>query len=527
MTPEEQLSSLRAVPDIVRLHGTNRPNHPALVQGDTTITWSGLYERAGRVANYLASCGVGSQDRIALLDKNSLEHFEIFFGAGLLNAVTVSVNWRLAAPEVEYIVNDAEAKVLIVGREFLPVLKAIDGSLPTVTHILVIEGADGYTDYRTAVDVFDSSDPAVPAGSDDVAFQLYSSGTTGRPKGVMLSNANFLAGIPLSRDGYQLDADSVNMVAMPLFHIGGGGWAMCGMLHGCTSVIVREVDPTQLIKVIERHRITHAFLVPAVLQFMLQVPGVEQADYSSLRIFLYGASPISEDVLKRSIRMFGCTFLQAYGSTETTGTIVLLPGLDHDPDGPNKHRLRSCGLPIPGVQVRVVDTATGTDTPVREVGEIWIKGPQVMQGYWHMPDETAKSIVDGGWFRSGDAGYFDEDGYLYIHDRVKDMIVSGGENVYPAEVENALMGHPDIADVAVIAVPHDRWGETPKAMVVRAAGSTISEQDVIDYARERLARYKCPTSVDCLDALPRNPSGKILKKDLRAPFWAGRDRMVN
>jgi acyl-CoA synthetase (AMP-forming)/AMP-acid ligase II len=179
------------------------------------------------------------------------------------------------------------------------------------------------------------------------------------------------------------------------------------------------------------------------------------------------------------------------------------------------------------VQIRIVETSTGTDTAVREVGEIWVKGPQVMQGYWHMPHETAASIVEGGWFRTGDAGYFDEDGYVYIHDRVKDMIVSGGENVYPAEVENALMGHPDIADVAVIAGPHDRWGETPKAMVVRAAGASLTEQDVIDYARERLARYKCPTSVDFIDALPRNPSGKILKKDLRAPFWAGRDRMVN
>ena len=527
MTNSSPLLSLRAVPDIVRLHGRDRRDHPALVQGDTTLTWGALYERACRVANYLGSCGVSSGDRIALLDKNSLEHFEIFFGAGLLNAVTVSVNWRLAAPEVEYIVNDAGAKVLIVGQEFLPVLRSIADRLPMVTKVIVIGGADGFIDFRSAVDTQPATDPMVPAGLDDIAFQLYSSGTTGRPKGVMLSNANFLAGVPLSRDGYRLDADSVNMVAMPLFHIGGGGWAMCGMLHGCTSVVVREVDPAQLIKVIERHRVTHAFLVPAVLQFMLQVPGAADADYSSLEIFLYGASPISEDVLKRSIQMFGCTFLQAYGSTETTGSVVLLPGADHDPDGPNRHRLRSCGLPIPGVSVRVVDTATGEDTPIREVGEIWVKGPQVMQGYWNMPEETAKSIVDGGWFRTGDAGYFDADGYLYIHDRVKDMIVSGGENVYPAEVENALMSHPGIADVAVIAVPSDRWGETPKAMVVRASGSNPTEQEIIDFARERLARYKCPTSVDFVEALPRNPSGKILKKDLRAPFWAGRDRMVN
>jgi long-chain acyl-CoA synthetase len=244
-------------------------------------------------------------------------------------------------------------------------------------------------------------------------------------------------------------------------------------------------------------------------------------------VLVYGASPISEDVLARSVTTFGCKFWQAYGLTETTGAVVNLAPADHDPNGPNRHRLRSCGLPGPGVEIRIVDTDALADCPQGEVGEIWIRSPQVMKGYWNMPDETAKSIDPDGWFRSGDAGYLDEDGYLYIHDRVKDMIVSGGENVYPAEVENVLMGHPAIADVAVIGVPHEKWGETAKAVVVRAAGADVSEQDVIDYARERLARFKCPTSVDWVDALPRNPSGKILKKDLRGPYWEGRSRNVN
>jgi acyl-CoA synthetase (AMP-forming)/AMP-acid ligase II len=260
---------------------------------------------------------------------------------------------------------------------------------------------------------------------------------------------------------------------------------------------------------------------------MLMVPGAEQADYSSLRVFVYGASPISEDVLARSVRMFGCKFWQAYGLTETTGAVVNLPPHDHDVDGPNKHRLRSCGLPGPGVEIRIVDPDTGSDQPAGEVGEILIRGQQVMKGYWKMPDETAKSIDADGWFRSGDAGYLDEDGYLYIHDRVKDMIVSGGENVYPAEVENVLMAHPGVADVAVIGVPHEKWGETPKAIVVRQPGVEVAEQEIIDYARERLAKFKCPTSVDWAEMLPRNPSGKILKKDLRAPYWEGRTRNVN
>ena len=224
----------------------------------------------------------------------------------------------------------------------------------------------------------------------------------------------------------------------------------------------------------------------------------------------------------------GCAFWQVYGLTETTGGIVNLPPADHDPTGPNRHRLRSCGRPGPGVEVRIVDPDTGADAATGAVGEIWVRGPQVMQGYWNNPAATADVIDADGWFRTGDAGYLDADGYLYIHDRVKDMIVTGGENVYPAEVENVLMGHPAIGDVAVIGVPDERWGETVKAIVVLDAGRPSSSvDDVIAFARERLARFKCPTSVDVVDALPRNPSGKILKKDLRAPYWEGRERQVN
>jgi long-chain acyl-CoA synthetase len=384
----------------------------------------------------------------------------------------------------------------------------------------------GALDYETWLSDFPTTDPGTPSTDDDVAFQLYSSGTTGRPKGVMLSNRNFFSLLPVTKDMWEFTPDTVNLVAMPLFHIGGGGWATAAMYQGCTSVIVRDLDPAALVKLIGEQGITNAFLVPAVLQFMLMIPGVDEADFSTLRVIVYGASPISEEVLARSVTVFGCKFWQAYGLTETTGAVVNLPPEDHDVNGPNKHRLRSCGVAGPGVELRIVDPDTMQDLPPNEVGEIWIRSGQVMVGYWHMPEETAKSITEDGWFRSGDAGYLDEDGYLFIHDRVKDMIVSGGENVYPAEVENVLMGHPAIADVAVIGVPHEKWGETAKAVVVRTPGAEVSEQEIIDYARERLARFKCPTSVDWVDALPRNPSGKILKKDLREPYWAGRDRRV-
>jgi long-chain acyl-CoA synthetase len=518
---------IETVSDIIRVHGADRADKTALVLGERTVTWEQLYRKACRVANLLAAAGVGNQDRVAFLDKNGIEHFEVFYGAALLNAVCVDVNWRLAAPEIEYIVNDSQAKVFVVGPDFVPVLDAIRANLTSATTVLVIGGTDDSVDYEAAVAAHPDTDPGVASASGDVAFQLYSSGTTGRPKGVMLSNANFFGLLPMAKEIWELSSDSVNLVAMPLFHIGGGGWATAGMYEGCTSVILRELDPVALIKMFGDLKITHAFLVPAVLQFMLMVPGAEEADYSSLEVFVYGASPISEDVLARSVRMFQCKFWQAYGLTETTGAVVNLPPADHDPDGPNRHRLRSCGVAGPGVELRIVDTDTLRECEVGEVGEIWIRSPQVMKGYWNMPDETDKSITADGWFRSGDAGYLDADGYLYIHDRVKDMIVSGGENVYPAEVENVLMGHPAIADVAVIGVPHDKWGETAKAIVVRKPDVEVTEQEIIDFARERLARFKCPTTVDWADMLPRNPSGKILKKDLRAPYWEGRSRNVN
>ncbi len=513
--------------DILRVHGFGRSEEQALIEGDRELSWGDLYTRASRVAAALAAAGVGSQDRIAFLDKNGIEHFEVFFGAALQNAVCVDVNWRLAAPEVEFIVNDAQAKVFVVGQDFVPLLDAIADSLTSVGTIVVIGGHPAHPDYEEWVAAHAPSDPLVSTTPDDVAFQLYSSGTTGRPKGEMLSNSNFFALLPVATQMWGLHADAVNLVAMPLFHIGGGGWAVAGMYTGCVSVIVRDLDPAALVRLIPEQEVTHAFLVPAVLQFMLMVPGVDEADFSSLDTIVYGASPISEEVLARSMATFGADFWQAYGLTETTGAIVNLAPGDHDLSPENRHRLRSCGLAGPGVELRIVDPESRADLPEGEVGEIWVRSPQVMKGYWNNAGATAEAIDADGWFRSGDAGYLDHEGYLYIHDRVKDMIVSGGENVYPAEVENVLMAHEGIADVAVIGVPHEKWGETAKAIVVKAAGQDPSPEDIIAYSREHLARFKCPTSVDFVEALPRNPSGKVLKKDLRAPFWAGRDRNVN
>jgi long-chain acyl-CoA synthetase len=310
-----------------------------------------------------------------------------------------------------------------------------------------------------------------------------------------------------------------------MFHIAGLGWATAGLYHGCRTVVLRDVVPAEVLDVLSHQGVTHAFMVPAVIQMLLQAPDLAKADFGSLQKLVYGASPIAAPVLERAISTMGCDFVQVYGLTETTGAITQLQAEDHDPGG-RPGLLRSCGKPYSWVELRVVDSATRRDATAGEVGELWTRSAQNMAGYWNNPDAT-KAVLDAdGWFHTGDAGYLDEDGYVYLHDRVKDMIVTGGENVYPAEVENALMRHSKVADVAVFGVPDERWGEAVKAAVVPAAGDPPGADELIAFCHEKLAGYKCPKSIDFTTALPRNPSGKLLKRELRAPYWEGRERQV-
>ncbi|MFI0369402.1 long-chain-fatty-acid--CoA ligase [Actinomadura sp. 1N219] len=517
--------------ETLRERARSHPGRVAYIAGDTEITYGDFDRRADRVAAALAAAGVGSGDRVAILDKNSLEYAEQLFGAPRIGAVQVPVNYRLAPDEVAYIVNDAQAKVFIVGADFVPVLDAIAEKLQHTTHLFVIDGSDDrYDDYAAWIDGAPETPPSESeyvTDTEDVFAQLYSSGTTGLPKGVMLTHDNYFAALTATNDTWNVDDTSVLMVAMPMYHVAGNMLTISAIYNGVPGVIAREPDPTLIARGIERNRVTHIFLVPVLLQFMPLIPDVTACDMSSLRLMLYGASPISEDVLRGAMRMLPDTdFMQVYGLTEVTGAIVTLPAEDHDPDGPAAHRLRSAGLPNPTCTLRIVDPATQEDLPTGQVGEILCRTPQNMKGYWGMPEATAAALSGDNWFRTGDAGYLDEDGYLYIHDRVKDMIISGGENIYPAEVENVLMGHPDISDCAVIGVPDAKWGETPKAIVVLTS-EDVTDKDIIGHCRDRLAHFKCPTTVERRDAIPRNPTGKILKRELRAPYWEGQDRQVH
>jgi long-chain acyl-CoA synthetase len=346
----------------------------------------------------------------------------------------------------------------------------------------------------------------------------------------MISGRNLSCILTEADRVFHIGADTVSLVAMPLFHIGGTGWALAGMSRGGHSVVLRDVDPAEALRLIERHRITETFVVPAVLMFLLATPELAATDVSSLRTVFYGASPISEDVLVKSMAALACDFAQVYGLTETTGAITSLMPADHDPQGPRAALLRSAGRPFDHVELKIIDSGSGEELPAGAVGEVWTRSDQNMLGYWNKPDETASVLSEDGWFRTGDAGWIDEDGYLFLHDRIKDMIVSGGENVYPAEVENALLAHPHVSDAAVIGVPDDKWGETVKAIVVRTPGEPDDEalaEDIMAATRGRLAHYKCPTSVDFVPALPRNPSGKVLKRELRLPYWEGRERNIH
>lgn len=498
----------KTLAQVISGHAQTRPEDVALVGPEgTTRSWRELNERAAKVANALRAAGVAHGDRVGHLDKNDPTFFEIAAGCNLIGAVLVGMNWRLAPRELEQVAENAGLSVLLTAEEFA-------SQVPTTVHdscTVVLLGDE----YESWIDGHDSEAPAAEVTPEDVVYQLYSSGTTGLPKGTLITSANLLWTVRAGVELYAMDSSSVNLVVSPLFHIGGAGYGLTALGQGGTTVVARDLSPANLLRAIAEHRITHAFLVPALVQMLIEAPEVSTTDLSSLRLVAYGGAPMSESLLRRAMSVLGCEFVGVYGSTETSGTVIALAPYDHVPE-----RLRSIGKPLPWVETRVVDPDSGKEAALGAVGELWVRSPVVTPGYWRQPETTAAALVEDGWLRTGDAVYRDEDGFLFLHDRIKDMVISGGENVYPAEVENVLAEHPGIGQVAVLGVPSEKWGETVKAVVVPRADVSVDPDEVIAFCRARLAHYKCPTSVDFVDELPRNASGKILKKELRKLYGA-------
>lgn len=513
--------------DIARFHARERPGEIALSFEGRDTTFLDFDRNTNKVANALIASGVKKGERVAYVGKNSDHYFELLIGAAKMGGVALPIGWRLSPAEMAYIIQDGRGSMLFVGPEVSEQARAALLELDNPPQLVFMEGGgpDGFVGWR---DRQGDTDPEIKIAPDDVALQLYTSGTTGRPKGAMLSHDNLLGGRREAADEdlpwNQWGPADVSLVAMPVGHIGGTGWGIVGLYNGAKGIVAREFDPFRVLDFIERDGISKMFMVPAALQIVVRQPNARQVDYSRLKYILYGASPIPLDLLRECMEVFGCGFCQQYGMTETCGTIVYLPPEDHDPNG--NQRMRAAGIPMPGVEIRIEDNE-GNVLPPNMVGEVVTRSRANMKGYWNLEEATRNTITDDGWLHTGDAGFLDEDGYLYIHDRVKDMIISGGENIYPAEVENAVYGHPDVAEVAIIGVPDEKWGEAVKAIVALKPGAKPDAESILTFARSRIAAFKAPKSVDFVDALPRNASGKVLKKDLRAPYWQGRDRAVN
>ncbi|QBR93574.1 long-chain-fatty-acid--CoA ligase [Nocardioides euryhalodurans] len=502
------------------------PDGEAMSYLGRTWTWSEWDDRVRRVAGGLQGLGIGRGDVVAFLDKNHPACVELSLAAGSLGAANAIVNWRLAGDEVDYTVNDSGATVLVVGSDLMPLVASIRDRLPRVRTVIEVtpEGGEGDA-YEHWLAVSDPVSRPADVSPDDTCLVMYSSGTTGRPKGIMLSHANMVAHTLNAHDGWSFEPGDKNMVAMPLFHVGGSSYVLFGIHDGVPSVMTRDPDGASLAAAIMAGA-NRTFLVPAVLAQVLQSGDDAIALFGRLKTYCYGASPMPMPLLRAAMEAWPDTdFIQVYGLTELGGVIThLMPEAHRDADHPE--RLVSAGQPIPGAEVRVVDPGTLEDVPTGEHGELWFRTPQLMKGFLGQPEATAQVVTEDGWFRTGDLGKVDADGFVYVEDRLKDMIISGGENIYSPEVERVLAEHPAVMEVAVIGVPDDRWGEVVKAVVSLKPDTAATEEEIIGYCREHLAHFKCPRSVDIIEALPRNPTGKILKRDLRKPYWEGRDRQT-
>jgi len=495
-----------------------------------TWTWREWEDRVRRCAGGLRALGIGRGDVVSFLDKNHPACVELSFAAASLGAANAIINWRSAGDEVDYAVNDSGARVLVVGSELMPVVDKIRDRLVHVEKVIEVtpDGADGdeYEAFLQASEPVGRSDEVSP---DDVCLVMYSSGTTGRPKGVMLTHANMVAHTVNAHHGWEFEPGDKSMVSMPLFHVGGSSYVLFGIHDGVHSYMTRDPDGTSLAGAILAGA-NRTFLVPAVLAQVLQAGPDAVKLFGALKTYTYGAAPMPPPLLRAAMEAWPDTdFIQVYGLTEVSGVATQLQAEEHRTAVAAGHPewLVSAGRPIPGVELRIVDPATLEELPVGEHGEIWLRTPQLFKGYLGKPEETAQVITEDGWFRTGDMGKVDADGFVFVEDRLKDMIISGGENIYSPEVERVLAEHPAVMEVAIIGIPDDTWGEQVKAVVSLKPDTTATEEELIAFCQESLAKFKCPRSVDVIDLLPRNPTGKILKRELRKPYWEGRDRAVN
>lgn len=504
------------------------PQRIATIFGARQHTYAQYADRVARLAGALQALGMAKGDRVGMLGLNSDRYLEFFFGTWWGGGAVNPINFRWSAAEIAYSLDDCDTRILLVDEQFKAVaadLLSRSQALRTVIYVGDGETPDGMLTYET---LLDAVAPVADAGcgGDALAAVMYTGGTTGFPKGVMLSHDNLCANAFAALGAGMTRGDGRALLIAPMFHAAASALMLAHAAAGGTFVIAPLFTPLGTLQAIQTHGVTHVLLVPTMIQLAVDHPEAGQYDLSGVERVIYGGSVISEAVLQRAIQRFpNAGFLQAYGMTELSPCATYLSPEDHRGASGKPGLLRSAGRAALTTEVRIVD-ADGREVPRGTVGEVAVRGANTMLGYWNKPDLTAAVLRDG-WMHTGDGGYMDEDGYLYIVDRVKDMIVSGGENVYSAEVENALAQHPAVAACAVIGIPSDVWGEAVHAVVVLKAGAVAAEQELSDHCRELIAGYKCPRSVEFREALPMTGAGKIQKTELRKPHWEGRTRSVN
>jgi len=513
---------IRSIADVPRHHGRIRPRSPALSCEGRQTAWTELDRSSNQFACGLRA--IASEGIAAYLGRNREPFVEALYGAAKAGWVLSAINWRLAPREVMYILNDLEPAILFVETEFLPCVEQIRSEISVPTIICLDSERSGLDSYSSWRERQDEEDPRVEIAPDRVMMIVYTSGTTGHPKGAQITNDNFMATIRMyegtGEDYFCSRPDDVHIGFQPFFHVGGSELVFQYGYYGCLSALMPDFDVEEFLGLLETHNVRRVALPPTVINMILDHPRTERTDFSRLEYITYGGAPITPALLRRATKHWNTSFVGLFGQTESTGMGTYLPPDEHAADG--AEHMASVGHPLPGMELKVVDLETGADLPPGEAGEICLRGDATMAGYWRRPEDTAKTIDSSGWLHTGDVGYLDAAGFLYLKDRIKDMIISGGENIYSAEVEAAVAEHPAVNSVAVIGVPDELWGEAVKAIVVLHPGAEVTERQIIDFTAQRIARYKRPKSVEFVSELPRSANNKILKRELRESWQANR-----
>ena len=504
-----------------------KPNGTATVFRNRRRTWRETEDRVARLAAGLLKLGLTSGGRVAILSLNSDRYFEYLLAVPNAGCAVVPINIRLAVPEIAYILEDSGAEVLFIDDRFAPLLDALKGKIGSLREIVFLgdgtppAGMCAYEDLISAPRIAEAM-----GANDDLAGIFYTGGTTGKAKGVMLSHRNLVTNAANVVPAFGYDAETIYLHAGPMFHLADGASTLAVTAVGGVHAFVPAFDPGDFLATVQREKVTHTLLVPTMINMLVNFPKIADFDVSTLRRISYGASPMPDAVLRKALQTLpGVRFAHAYGMTEAAPLVTSLDPRYSTLDGPYAGRSKSCGQAALMVEVRIADI-NDREVPRGTVGEVQVRGPNIMLGYWKKPDLSAEALR-GGWYHTGDGGYMDEEGFVYIVDRLKDMIITGGENVYSAEVENAILLHDAVAEVAVIGIPDETWGEAVHAIVVPRAGRTVTPGEIIAHCRDLIAGYKCPHSVVIRsEPMPLSGAGKILKSKLRAPYWEGRERIV-